>query len=341
MSAQTNAEVAGSRRDRSGDDARQPRKRVVVTDLRFDGVAYERAVSERFDADFEVMDCHHRSEIEAALLGTDVAFVNLVPVDAAALSGMRPGGLIVRYGVGYDNIDVEAARRAGIRLSNIPDYGSDTVADHAASMMLTLLRRLPVYTAAIRRDGWARPDLIGSIPALSSMTVGLLGAGRIGLLLAKRLQAFGTRILATDPYADGSRMGELGIALVPIERLLAESHGVSLHMPATTETRHIINANTLARMRLGAVLVNTARGSLIDEVALAAALKEGRLAGAGLDVFDPEPLSETSPLRGMDNVVLTPHAGFFSIDSLDALQRMAAEEAARALGGQPLKWRIV
>ena len=208
-------------------------------------------------------------------------------------------------------------------------------------MMLTLLRRLPVYTAAIRRDGWARPDMIGPIPALSSMTVGLLGIGRIGLLVAKRLQAFGTRILATDPYADVGRMGDLGIDLVPIERLLAESHGVSLHMPATAETRHIINADTLARMRPGAVLANTARGSLIDEVALVAALKEDRLAGAGLDVFDPEPLSGDSPLRGMDNVVLTPHAGFFSTDSLEALQRMAAEEAARALADQPLKWRIV
>ena len=312
-----------------------------MTDLRFDGVVYERAVSERFDADFEVLDCHDRSEVAAALAGTDVAFVNLVPVDADALSGMRSGGLIVRYGVGYDNVDLEAARRAGIRLSNVPDYGSDTVADHAASMMLTLLRRLPVYTAAIRRDGWARADMIGPIPALSSMTVGLLGAGRIGLLLAKRLQAFGTRILATDPYADPGRMAELGIDLVPIGHLLAESHGVSLHIPATAETRHIIDADALARMRPGAVLVNTARGSLIDQVALTAALREGRLAGAALDVFDPEPLSKDSPLREMDNVVLTPHAGFFSTDSLDALQRMAAEEAARALADQPLKWRIV
>ena len=342
MSVPTNASALAAAVPRRGHgDARQPRKRMVVTDLRFDGVAYERAVADRFDADFEVLNCSGPGEVAAGLADTDVAFVNLVPVDAAALSGMRPGGLIVRYGVGYDNIDLEAARRAGIRLSNLPDYGSDTVADHAASMMLTLLRRLPVYTAAIRRDGWVRPDIIGSIPALSSMTVGLLGVGRIGLLLAKRLQAFGTRILATDPYADSGRMREVNIELVAIERLLAEAHGISLHMPATAETRHIINADSLARMRPGAVLVNTARGSLIDEAALTAALKEGRLAGAGLDVFDPEPLSRDSALRGMDNVVLTPHAGFFSIDSLDALQRMAAEEAARALADQALKWRIV
>ena len=341
MSANWKASAEAAAGGHDSGDARQTRKRIVVTDLRFDGVAYERAVSERFDADFEVLNCRGGTEVEAALAGTDVAFVNLVPVDAAAMSGMRPGGLIIRYGVGYDNVDLEAARRAGVRLSNIPDYGSDTVADHAASMMLTLLRRLPVYTAAIRRDGWARPDLIGSIPALSSMTVGLLGAGRIGILLAKRLQAFGARILATDPHADPGRMRDFGVELVPLERLLAESHGISLHLPATAETRHIINARTLARMRPGAVLVNTARGSLVDEAALATALGEGRLAGAGLDVFDPEPLSGGSPLRGMDNVILTPHAGFYSTDSLEALQRMAAEEAARALDGEPLKWRIV
>ena len=343
MSAQTNdrARTVVADPHRDGDGGRRSRKRLVVTDLRFDGVAYELAVAERFDTEFEVLDCVDAADVAAALRGADVAFVNLVPVDAAALSGMRPNGLIIRYGVGYDNIDVEAARRAGIRLSNIPDYGSATVADHAASMMLALLRRLTVYTAAIRRDGWARADLIGPIPALSSMTVGLLGVGRIGLLVASRLQAFGIRILATDPYADERRMIDLGIDLVPLDRLLAESYGISLHLPATTQTRHIIDASTLARMRPGAVLVNTARGSLIDEVALAAALKEGTLAGAALDVFDPEPLATDSPLRAMDNVLLTPHAGFYSIDSLEALQRMAAEEAARALGDEPLKWPIV
>ncbi len=323
------------------DGNRPTRKRVVVTDLRFKDVVNERAVAERFGADFEVLSCSDRADVADALKRTDIAFVNLVPIDAAALSGMRPGGLIVRYGVGYDNVDVEAVRRAGLRLSNIPNYGSDTVADHAASMMLALLRRLSVYTGAIRRDGWARPDMIGHVAALSSMTVGLLGVGRIGLLVAKRLQGFGIRIVATDPYADEDRLRDVGIDLVAFEDLLAEAHGVSLHLPATPLTRHIINAGTLARMRPGAVLVNTARGSLIDEAALATALKEKRLAGAGLDVFDPEPLSEASPLREFDGVLLTPHAGFFSIASLEALQRMAAEEAARALGGEPLEWQIV
>ncbi len=171
-------------------------------------------------ADFQVLDCQDRTDVAVALQDTDIAFVNLVPVDAAALAGMRPDGLIIRYGIGYDNIDVEAARRAGIRVANIPDYGSDTVADHVASLMLALLRRLAAYTAAIKRDGWTSPDVVGRLPALASTTVGLVGVGRIGVLVARRLQAFGIGVLASDFYANRSRMGPLDIGLVHLKHCL-------------------------------------------------------------------------------------------------------------------------
>ena len=315
-------------------------KRLVVTDPRFDGFAQERAVAERFGAEFLICDCRDAASVVAALRDADVAFVNLVSVDAAALSGMRPGGVVIRYGIGYDNVDLEAARQLGIRVANIPDYGSDTVADHAAACMLALLRRLPTYGAAIRRHGWIAPDIVGPLPALEDVTVGLVGAGRIGLQLARRLQAFGIRILAHDPFADQAALAALNITLVTLDELQAESHGVSLHLPVTTATRHIIDRAALARLRPGAVVVNTARGPLIDEPALIEALADGRLAAAALDVFDPEPLSPTSPLRAMENVILTPHAGFYSDRSLQTLQRMAAEEAARALEGQTLRSEI-
>lgn len=313
------------------------RKRIVVPDPRFETFERERAVAERFAADFQILDCRDDADVAAALRDADIAFVNLVPVGEAALAGMRPDGLIIRYGIGFDNVDVGAARRLGVRVANIPDYGSDTVADHTVSLMLALLRRLPVYDAAIRRDGWARPDAVGPLPSLAATTVGLLGVGRIGWLVAARLRAFGIRVLATDPFADADRMRVRGIEPVPFEALLAQAHGLSLHLPATEATRHIIDGAALAAMRPGAVLVNTARGALIDETALAEALADGRLAGAALDVFDPEPLSPDSPLRGMPQVILTPHVGFYSEESLDALQRLAAEEAARALAGEPLR----
>lgn len=317
------------------------RPRVVVTDCRFEGLRHEQEAAERFGAAFEVFDCKGPADVARALLDADIAFVNLVPVDAEALAGMRPNGLVIRYGIGIDNVDLGAARRLGKRVANIPDYGSDTVADHAASSMLALLRRLRVYDAAIRRDGWAAPAMVAHLPALAATTIGLLGVGRIGVLVAQRLQAFGISVLAHDPYADPVRLQALKIELVPLETLLAQVHGLSLHLPATPATRHIIGRDTIGRMRPGAMLVNTARGALVDEAALSDALASGHLGGAALDVFDPEPLSPGSPLRRMDNVFLTPHAAFYSAESLEALQRLAAEEAIRALAGEPLRSEVV
>ena len=320
----------------SGPDVGEP-KRVVVTDLRFEGLLNERAAAERFGASFHEFDCQDASEVVEALRDADIAFVNLVPVTEDALAGMRPGALIVRYGIGVDNVDLGAARRLGIRVANVPDYGSDTVADHAAASMLALLRRLPMFDAAIRAEGWINPDRVRPLPSLMSTTVGLVGVGRIGLLVARRLQAFGIRILASDPFADPQRLRDAAIEPVALDALLAEAHGISLHLPANAETRHIIGERSIARMRRGAMLVNTARGALVDEAALAQALADGRLGGAALDVFDPEPLLPDSLLRTMCNVILTPHAAFYSVESLDALQRLAAEEAARALAGAPLR----
>ncbi len=317
------------------------RKRIVVTDCRFESLRHERDAADRFDAVFETFDCTRPDEVARAVHDADVAFVNLAPVDADALAGMRPDGLIIRYGIGTDNVDIEAARRLGRRVANVPDYGSDTVADHAVAGMLALLRRLTIYDAAIRRDGWAKPTMVPRLPSLASTTVGLLGVGRIGILVARRLQAFGIRIVAHDPYADPVRLRALNIEFLTFDALLADAHGLSLHLPATSATRHVINRETIARMRPGAMLVNTARGALVDEGALSDALACGHLGGAALDVFDPEPLSSDSPLRSMDNVILTPHAAFYSDESLETLQRMAAEEAMRALGGEPLRSRVV
>ena len=312
-------------------------KRVVVTDQRFEGLLHERAAAERAGASFQEYDCKDAADVAEALHDADVAFVNMVPVDAAALAGMRAGGVVIRYGIGTDGVDVDAARRLGIRVANIPDYGSDTVADHASASMLALLRRLPMFDDAVRREGWINPDRMRPVPALSASIVGLVGVGRIGLLVAKRLQAFGIRVLASDPFADPERLRAAGIEPRELDALLAEAHGVSLHLPATPATRHIIGRRSIDRMRPGAMLVNTARGALVDEAALAEALADGRLGGAALDVFDPEPPDLDSPLRSLPNVILTPHAAFYSAESLEALQRLAAEEAARALAGEPLR----
>ena len=289
---------------------------------------------------FSSHQCTDEAETLAATAGADVVLVNLVPITDAVLAGLASGATVIRYGIGYDNVDIEAARRHGVAVANVPDYGTETVADHAAACLLALLRKLPFYDSAIRRDGWCRPLGLGSLPGFASTTVGLIGAGRIALSLARRLQPFGFRVLAHDPYANRSAAEDAGVELAELDRVLAESAAISLHVPVTEDTRHLVNREFLQKMRAGAILVNTSRGALVDEDALADALASGRLAAAALDVFDPEPLSPTSPLRELDNVLFTPHAAFFSDDSIEALQRMATEEAGRALAGEALRSRV-
>ncbi len=311
--------------------------RMVVTDHAFVHTAHEEAVAARVGAELSVHQCSGAEETTEAVRGAQVALVNFAPMGEEQLAAMAPGATVVRYGVGVDNVDLAAAQRLGVQVANVPDYGVDTVADHAAALLLALLRRLPVYDHGIRRDGWVPPGRVGALPSFPTMTVGLVGAGRIACSLADRLRPFGFRLLATDPFADADRVREHGIELVDLDELLPAAHAISLHVPVTPQTTHLVDGSFLARVRPGCVLVNTSRGGLVDETALARALAEGRLAGAGLDVFDPEPLAAASPLRELENVLFTPHAAFYSETSLDNLQRLAAEEAERALHGEPLR----
>jgi len=315
-------------------------QRVVVTDQAFGGTEVEEDLARSRGVEFSSHQVTSEADTVAVTAGADVVLVNFAPITESVLAGLAPGATVIRYGIGYDNVDVDAARRHGVAVANVPDYGTDTVADHAAACLLALLRKLPLYDRVIRDDGWCEPPGLGSLPGFGSTTVGLIGAGRIARELAKRLRAFGFRVIAYDPYADAAVAAEAGVALLPLDDVLAQSAAVSLHVPVTEDTRRLVDRTFLDALRPGAVLVNTSRGGLVDEAALADALCSGKLAAAALDVFDPEPLDPESPLRRLRNVILTPHAAFFSDDSVVALQRLATEEAARALSGEPLRCRV-
>lgn len=316
-------------------------RRVVVTDQAFGGVTAEAAVAAQFGATFSSHQCASEEQTIQAVTGSDVVLVNFAPITAAVLRTLAPGATVVRYGIGYDNVDVEAARELGIAVANVPDYGSDTVADHAAACLLMLLRKIPQYDRAIRVEGWCQPASFGSMPGFSSTTVALIGTGRIGRAFNRRLQVFGFTVLAHDPYADAAALEDEGMKLVGLDELLTQANAVSLHLPLTPANARSVNAEFLSLMRRGSFLINTSRGGLVDENALADAIERGHLAGACLDVFDPEPLAADSKLRALPDVFLTPHAAFFSDDSLEALQRLAAEEAGRALAGLPLRSPVV
>ncbi|MCP2255460.1 D-3-phosphoglycerate dehydrogenase [Prauserella aidingensis] len=311
--------------------------RVVVTDHAFGDVTGEAAVAERHGAEFGVHQCRTEEETVEAVRGADVAFVNFAPTTRAVLSAMADGASVIRYGIGYDNVDVAAATELGITVANVPDYGVDTVADHTVACLLTLLRRLTRFDRAVHRDGWCAPRDLGSVPGFADTTIGLVGLGQIGFAVAERLAPFGFSVLAHDPYADADAAAAHGVRLSALDELLGAADAVSLHAPLTAETSKLLDAAAFQRMRTGAFLVNTSRGGLVDQDALADAVASGKIAGAALDVFDPEPLAEDSRLRELPEVLLTPHAAFFSDSSLAALQRLAAEEADRALSGTPLR----
>ena len=241
---------------------------------------------------------------------------------------------VVRAGVGYNNVDIEAASRHGVVVCNVPDYGTEEVADHAIMFLLALARRLVVSHEAIRAGNWDYRTALGA-PRLRGKTFGVVGCGRIGTAAALRAKALGLDVVFYDPYLRQGMDKSLGIRRVyTLEDLLEQSHFVSLHCYLDATTRHLINAESIARMRPGAMLINTARGPIVDEAALLDALDSGHLAAAGLDVIEREPL-EYDRLRLHPKVLLTPHTAFYSVEGYAELRTKTAEETRRILLGEP------
>lgn len=312
---------------------------IVVTDQTFGGTPHADAIAARNGAELRENQVRSEADTAAAVAGADVVLVQYAPITATVLDALTPGACVIRYGIGYDNIDVHAAASRGIRVAFVPDYGVDTVADHAVALIYTAARRIPQYDRLMRESrGLVEAHAVGSFDELASSTVGLIGTGRIGRAVAERLAPSGARLIAYDPFADPSQTP--GVELLSLEQVLAQADILSLHAPATPETHRLIRAETIALMKSTVVLVNTARGSLVDTDALAHALSTGRIAGAAIDVVDPEPLPPESPLWDAPNAVLTPHVAFYSNQSLDRLERLAAEEAERAIRGEPLRCEV-
>jgi D-3-phosphoglycerate dehydrogenase len=274
-------------------------------------------------------------EAEALIRDAEVLLVAKKPVPAAAIEQLRRCKAIIRVGVGYDIVDVDAARERGIAVCNVPDFCTREVADHAMALALALARALPFLDRCVRARDW-KPALPHPMPAFETMTFGVLGFGRIGRLTMARARGFGFRMMAHDPYVPEHDFPD-DIASTTLDRLLAEADILSLHVPLTRETRQILNTDALARMKPTAILVNTARGPVVETDALVDALAAGRLAAAGLDVFEEEPLPLDHPLLALPNVLATPHFAWHSRESRPKRYLMAVEEALRAARGEPLQ----
>lgn len=302
---------------------------ILVAPHRFPNLNRERALAERLGRDIVV--AHDQASFRSRMGEAEVVMVTpYAKMTAEEFGLLRRCKAVVRYGVGYDNIDVAAANKTGVPVSIVPDTASEEVASHALAMGLSLARRIPQGQAAIRAGEWA--GVIGlDTPKLSNLRVGIVGMGRIGRLVAKWWAGLGAKVHAFDPISSFS-----DVPTATLTQVLEESDVISLHLPLTEETRHIISAEVLERVRDHAVIINVSRGGLIDEEALAAALHAGRIAGAGLDTFAEEPLHADHPLRDAPNTLFTPHVAWRSNTSLDALQEQAVERARRALQGEAL-----
>jgi len=311
--------------------------RVVVTDYTFPSVDAERAAAETAAAQFDAVQCKTVEDVITAVRGANVVAVQFAPFPAEAIAVLAPGAAVIRYGVGYDNIDVAAARSAGLRVGYVPDYCIEEVADHAAAAALTMLRRLPALDASLKAGEWAAVKVAKPLPPFSETKFGFFGFGQIGRAVLRRLKPFGFDFLVADPALDGAGAEAAGVTLADTPTLFAEADIVSLHAPVTARTKAFVNAALLATMKPHAIIVNTARGALIDEGALAAALTKGEIGGAALDVFEQEPLDKASPLRDAPATLLTPHAAWYSDAAIGRLQGFVAEDIGNALNGRPLR----
>jgi D-3-phosphoglycerate dehydrogenase len=280
--------------------------------------------------------CRSEADLMEWCAEADVVITQFARVNAAVIGAMRRARAIVRYGIGVDNVDLDAARARGIPVCNVPDYCIDEVADQTLAFILSLTRQVDAHARHLRAGGWGLAVPISGMQALRDLTVGVVGCGRIGREVIRRLRAFKSRVLVADPVVDAATVEALGGSLVTLDELLAAADVLTLHCPSTPATRRLIRAETLERMKPGALLINVGRGDLVDPAALTAALQAGRLGGAALDVFDPEPIPADHPVRSLPNVILAPHIASCSPTAVRKLRESVVQIGLAAVRGEPL-----
>ena len=310
--------------------------KIAVTDYTFDSLDLETSILEPLGRVVGQKTGKDRAQLAELVSDAAAVITQFAPVDAAVVGAMQRCRVIVRYGIGVDNVDLRAAADRGIPVCNVPDYCIDEVADHALAMILDLTRKITANAGKVRAGGWGLAVPLQALFALKGMTVGVVAFGRIGREVAARLKAFKCRVLVHDPVVDPALVRDAGLVPVGLDELLESSDLVTLHCPSNDQTRGLINARRIARMKPGVLLVNTSRGNLVVTDDLVAALRSGTIAAAALDVTDPEPPDAGSPLVAMDNVIITSHIASASPQAVDRLRRQAAGTVVLALQGKAL-----
>ena len=309
--------------------------KVIITDHRFPDVEQERRAVEAAGGKLVVAQTVDEQELSELCKDADGVLTVRAPITKRVIEAMERCRIIVRYGIGVDSIDIPAATARGIMVANVPDYCVDEVSDQALTLLLMLSRRMIPAISLAREERWE----ISKMPAthrLRGQTCGLAGCGKIGSLLAGKAAALGMRILIYDPYLKESRTREIGAELVSLDALLGRSDFISLHMPLNDETHHLFGEASFEKMRSTACIINTARGGLIDEAALLAALDSGKISGAGLDVLESETAFTPTGIALVNHskVIVTPHTAWLSVEARETLQARAIAQAIACLKGE-------
>ena len=286
--------------------------------------------AEIIEADWSTED-----DIIKAAAGVDVIMTDAAKMTRQVINSLVKCKLIVSYGIGYDHIDVDAATDNDIIVVNIPDFCIEEVSNHAIALLLTCAKKLVFMNNSTKSGHWNEcKQAQAPMGSIYGQILGIIGCGKIGRLVAKKAQCFDLKVLGYDPYLSKAAALECGITLVSLPELLRDADYISIHTLSNQETRHLIGEKELRQMKSSAFLINTSRGSIIDEAALIKALEENRIAGAGLDVFEQEPIDPNNPLLKMKNAVVTPHSAYYSDNALIRLRTSVGKEAARVLSGQ-------
>lgn len=308
--------------------------KIVIIDSNLGAIELERGVADGYGFEIDKpKQCVTEEDVVSVVRDADAIVVQYAPVTARVLDAAPKVKVVSEYGVGVDSIDIGACTKRGIAVCNVPDYSFQEVSDQAMALTLALDRGIVALDRRIRAGDYGLTT-VKPLHRIEGRVFGVIGLGRIARTTARKARGLGYRVIGTDIAFEPGTMTDDGIPVVTFNEVLMHSDVVSVHVPLTPATRHIINAETLAMMKRDAILINTARGGVVDTDALVSALLDKTIRGAGLDVFETEPLSADHPLTALDNVVLTPHAGYYSEESLRELKTRPVENAADVLAGK-------
>ena len=311
--------------------------KVAVTDYTFPDLEIEKEILEPLDCSVEGHKKYQGPEkLKQLVTDADYVITQFAPVTAEMIEAMTRCQIIVRYGVGVDNVDLEAAVTKNIPVCNVPDYGIEEVADHTLATILALTRNLVPEWDLIRQGKWQPAVPLEKMRVLKEMTIGLIAYGRIARQVALRLKGFKCKIIVFDPFTDASVIKKDGCVPVSLDEIYAQSDLISLNCPSNDKTAGMINTDSIAKMKKGVILINQARGNIIKTNDLIEALQSGHVGAAGLDVLDPEPMPPNSPLAKMGNVIMTTHVASLSARAMKMLQKGAAQAVACGIENKPL-----